>query len=141
MSVLNEETSVVKIVRGNRNSIEKEFNAIADTDFPLIILEAGMPQINPKYSSRLQGVIEGSVSVLNVDLYCYIRCNGENLVKEDDQINLLLNDVWAAICNNANIGDAIKCRPTISPTLTYAGNYCYFTFSLAFEYFHNDKTI
>jgi len=138
LAKLLDQTAIVKVVRGNKSSIEKEFNGLAETDFPVIVVEAGLPQPNIHYSSRNQGVIDEVRSTLNVDVYCYVRCS-ENI--EDGKVSILMNDVWKVICDNPNLGGAIKLIPAFSQTLTYNGPYVYFTISLGLEYIHDNKSI
>jgi len=138
MAVLMDETSVVKVLRGNSTSMAEEFKGLPETDFPILVVQAGLPQVNPKYSSRNQGVIEESRSILMIDIYCYVRCVGDT---EDDQVSVLLNDIWKVICANPNLGGAIKIVPSISQSLTYNGPYVFFTISLGLEYVHNGTSI
>jgi len=131
---LTEETSIIKILLGDKNSIEKEFNSLTETDFPIIVVEAGLPQLNIKFSKMEEGVIELSRSILPVNVYCYCRCfNGV----EDKAIGVLLNDVWKCICNNPNLGGVLKVVPSISQTITYNGSYAYFSIELGLEYVHS----
>jgi len=136
MATLADETSVVRILRGNSSTMEVEFKGLADNDFPILVVQVGLPQPNIKYSSRSQGVIDEVRSTLNIDIFCYIRCvDGV----EGDEVSILLNDIWKVICDNPTLGGAIKIVPSISQALTYNGPYIYFTITLGLEYVHTNK--
>jgi hypothetical protein len=136
------ETSMAhKVLRGKRSIIEKEFQTISDTDFPIIIVDVGLPQPEIKFSDKNYGVVDQAISELNVQLFCYLRVEETKLGQEDQVVSAFLSSLWKVVCHNPNIGDALMVIPTFSKSLTYDGPYTYFTTNLMVKYLNSRDSI
>ena len=138
---LLESLPIKKVIRGRRNGIQKEFVALPDTDFPLVVLDCGLPQPEIKYSSRAQGVIDEVLSRMNIEVFVYLRIAEGLCGHEDPEVSVLLEELWRGICNSPNVGKIMKVAPTFSPKIVYEGSYCYFTINLNVMFIHNKDTI
>ena len=132
---------IKKVIRGRRAGIQKEFLALPETDFPLVVLDCGLPQPEIKYSSRQQGVIDEVLSRMNIEVFVYQRITDGLCGHEDPEVSVLLENLWRAICNHPNIGKVMKVAPVFSPKIAYEGSYCYFTISVNVVYCHTKDTI
>ena len=141
LTELLESCEVKRVVRGKKGNIQKEFNALPDTDFPIIVLDCGLPQPEIKYSSRQQGIIDEVRSSLDISIYVYLRTSEGLCGHEDEQVSFLLGNIWKILCNNPNIGKVMTLIPMLSPSMTYQDVYCYFTIDLKVQYIHDKDTI
>ena len=137
---LLEGLDVKQVICGRAGSVQEEFIALPDTNFPIIVLEAGLPQPEIKYSSRQQGTIDEVLSNLSIDISVYSRFV-ESPEEGDEGLSVILQALWRGICNSPNVGRALKITPTFSPKITYVDNYCYFTMNLVVRYNHDKDTI
>jgi len=137
-----ESCPIKRVIRGKRAGIQKEFLALPETDFPLVVLDCGLPQPEIKYSSRQQGVIDEVLSRMNIEIFVYLRVADGLCGHEDTEVSGLLGSIWKAICNHPNIGKVMKVAPSFpSPKIVYESSYCYFTVNVEVVYCHTKDTI
>ena len=140
LTELLDRCEVKKVIRGKRD-VQEEFIALADTDFPIVVLDCGLPQPDIKYSSRQQGIIDEVRSTMGISIYVYLRVSEGPCGSEDEQVSFILGNIWKVLCNNPNIGKVMLLRPSLSPKLVYKDVYCYFTIDLNVVYSHDKDTI
>ena len=138
---LLESLSIKRVIHNRRGSIQKEFAALPDTDFPLVVVDCGLPQPEIKYSNREQGVIEEVRSRMSIDIYVYGRIIEGFCGNENQEVSVLIETLWRGLCNSPNIGNTLKIIPTFSPRIVYESTYCYFTLNLSVIYIHDKDTI